>query len=381
VSRKDRTYRIAVLPGDGIGPEVAAEAIRVIDAASQRFGFATDLTEYPVGGAALDAGLDVLPQHTLDGCLAADAVLLGAVGGPRWDDVPVHQRPERALLGLRKELGVFVNLRPVIVPEVVGDASPLRRELVSDVDLVVVRELTGGIYFGASFELPEGEDVEVESAGNVMEYSRAEVERVARQAFELARLRRGRVASVDKANVLAVSRLWRSVVTSLQSREYPDVELEHLYVDNAAMQLVRQPRQFDVILTGNLFGDILSDLAATLPGSLGMLPSASLGGRCGLFEPVHGSAPDIAGTGRANPLAAILSAAMMFESLDEKDVAAAIRTAVSAVLGIGLRTADIVSESTVTVSTSQMGSAVARHVSGELADDQGLLAEQLFSHL
>ena len=381
MSKQDRTYRIAVLPGDGIGPEVVAEAIRVIDAASERFGFAAEATEYPVGGAALDAGLDVLPPATLEACLGSDAVLLGAVGGPRWDDVPVRQRPERALLGLRKELGVFVNLRPVMVPEGVADASPLRTELVSGVDLVVVRELTGGIYFGATFEVPEGEGVEVERAGNVMEYSRMEVERVARQAFELAQSRRSKVTSVDKANVLAVSRLWRSVVASVHAAEYPDGELEHLYVDNAAMQLVRQPRQFDVILTGNLFGDILSDLAATLPGSLGMLPSASLGGRCGLFEPVHGSAPDIAGTGAANPLAAILSAAMLLESLHEMDAATAVRNAVSALLGSGLRTPDMATDDTMAVSTSQMGSAVARHVSGELADDQGLLAEQLFSHL
>jgi 3-isopropylmalate dehydrogenase len=380
VSNEKRKYRVVLLPGDGIGPEVVAEAVRVLEAAS-RFGFGIETSQHPVGGAALDDGLEVLPRATLKACLEADAVLLGAVGGPRWDHAAADQRPERALLGLRKELGVYVNLRPVIVPESIASGSPLRREIVSGVDLVVVRELIGGIYFGASFELPEGGGDTVDHAGNVMEYTRAEIERVARRAFELARIRRNRVTSVDKANVLAVSRLWRSVVTSMHQADYPDVHLEHLYVDNAAMQLVSHPRQFDVVLTGNLFGDILSDLAGTLPGSLGVLPSASLGGRCGLFEPVHGSAPDIAGKGEANPLAAILSVAMMLDSLEETEAAGAIRSAVSSVLAVGLRTPDMASEDTVVVSTAQMGAAVLAYVSGDVAADQGLLAEQLFSHL
>lgn len=382
MSTGKRTYRLALLPGDGIGPEVTREAVRVLVAAADRFRFVVETREYPVGGAALDAGLDVLPAETLAACLDSDAVFLGAVGGPRWDHVAAEQRPERALLGLRKELGVFVNLRPVVVSDSVASASPLRPELVTGVDLVVVRELTGGIYFGASFENPNSQEGPVEHAGNVMEYSRAEVERVAREAFKLARLRRKKVSSVDKANVLAVSRLWRDVVRSVHATEFADVELEHLYVDNAAMQLVRDPRQFDVILTGNLFGDILSDLAGTLPGSLGMLPSASLGGTIGLFEPVHGSAPDIVGTKKANPLAAILSVAMMLDSLHESEASAAVRDAVAGSLAAGLRTADMASAGAHLVTTRQMAAAVARQVAGDsLPADQDLLAEQLYSHL
>ncbi|NNE47541.1 MAG: 3-isopropylmalate dehydrogenase [Rhodothermales bacterium] len=375
-------YRLALLPGDGIGPEVTREAVRVLEAAANRFGFVVETHEHPVGGAALAAGLDVLPAATLEACRNSDAVLLGAVGGPTWDHVSPEQRPERALLGLRKELGVFVNLRPVVVSDSVESASPLRPELVTGVDLVVVRELTGGIYFGASFENPTCDDGRVDQAGNVMEYTRAEVERVAREAFKLARRRRRKVTSVDKANVLGVSRLWRDVVSSVHAAEFADVELQHLYVDNAAMQLVRNPRQFDVILTGNMFGDILSDLAGTLPGSLGMLPSASLGGTTGLFEPVHGSAPDIVGTGKANPLAAILSVVMMLDSLHESDASAAVQIAVAASLAAGLRTADMAKPGAHLVTTRQMGAAVARQVAGDsLPDDQVLLAEQLYSHL
>ncbi len=381
MSTIERRYRVAVLPGDGIGPEVVSQAVRVLEAAAERHGFGTEARYYPVGGAALDAHLDVLPKETLGACLESDAILLGAVGGPQWDDVAPDQRPERALLRLRKELGVFVNLRPVAVLEGASGASPLRSDVVEGVDLVVVRELTGGIYFGASFEMPDGGTDRVESAGNVMEYTRFEIERVARKAFELARQRRGRVTSVDKANVLAVSRLWRAVVSELHASEYDDVALEHLYVDNAAMQLVCQPRAFDVILTGNLFGDILSDLAATLPGSLGMLPSASLGGRHGLFEPVHGSAPEIVGTGTANPLAAILSIAMMLDFLGETEAAETVRAAVTTVLAAGYRTADMETESSRPLATGQMGAAVAASVSGQATDEQDFLAEQLYSHL
>ncbi len=357
----NRSYRIAVLPGDGIGPEVTDEALRVLKAAAVCFEFEFETTSYPVGGAALDAGEEVLPPVTLEACLAADAVLLGAVGGPKWDNVPPDKRPERALLALRKGLGVYANLRPVVVPPGMTSSSPLRAEFVDGTDLIVVRELTGGIYFGESFVERDDAGV-VQRAGNTMLYSREEVERVARTAFEVAVRRSGKVTSVDKANVLDVSRLWRDAVQEVQENEYPDVQLEHLYIDNAAMQLVRRPAQFDVILTANLFGDILSDLSATLVGSLGMLPSASIGGRSGLFEPVHGSAPDIAGEAKANPVGAILSAAMMLDVLGEAEGASSIRRSVTAVLHKGIHTADMRGDEGPST-TVEFGAAVA----GELA--------------
>ena len=351
-----RTLTIALLPGDGVGPEVTAETARVLRAAAEVFGFELATSEHPVGGAGLDAAGDPLPSGTLDACLAADAVFLGAVGGPKWDDVDASSRPERGLLRLRARLGAFANLRPVSVASSMASRSPLREEVVSGTDLLIVRELTGGIYFGTPREKTDTE------AFDTMRYSNTEITRIARVAFEWARRRGGRVASVDKANVLASSMLWRETVTALHAREFSDVELEHFYVDNAAMQIVRDPRHFDVVVTGNLFGDILSDLAATLPGSLGMLPSASVGGRVGMFEPVHGSAPDIAGQGLANPLAAIQSAAMLLDTVGEPDAATAIREAVAHVLSEGPLTPDLGG----TATTSEVGLAVASSIAADL---------------
>ncbi len=363
---KKETYRITLLPGDGIGPEVVREAVRVLDEAAALGGFSFAYAEAPAGGAAIDACGDPLPQEVLDQCLASDAVLLGAVGGPKWDDLRGEMRPESGLLKLRKSLGVFANLRPVAVPAALAEASPLRPETVRDTDMLVVRELTGGIYFGR----PAGREGEgpTEMAYNTMRYSVEEVERVARVAFEWARRRSGRVTSVDKANVLVVSQLWRETVTRLQEAKYPDVALSHMYVDNAAMQLVLNPRQFDVIVTGNLFGDILSDAAATLGGSLGLLPSASVGGKVGLFEPVHGSAPDIAGQGKANPVAAILTAAMMLDELGRPEAANAVRMGVKDALESGARTRDLWREGLHLVSTAEMGDLICRYVTVHLSE-------------
>lgn len=343
-------YHITVLPGDGIGPEVTTEAVRVLTAAAKIGGFAVEVTEHPFGGAAIDATGHPLPDETRAACLASDAVLLGAVGGPRWDSAP--ERPESGLLALRKLLGTFANVRPVAVPGQLVSRSPLRTQIAAGTDLVIVRELTGGIYFGE----PAGITVEdgVRTGVNTMRYDENEIARVARVAFAMARKRSGRVTSVDKANVLAVSRLWREVVTEVHRAEFADIRLDHLYVDNAAMQLIRRPRDFDVIVTGNLFGDILSDLAATLPGSLGMLPSASLGGTAGLFEPVHGSAPDIAGRGLANPAAAILSVAMLLDSLGRDEVASAVRRVTLQTLADDHRTSDLGGSA----STSEVGAAI-----------------------
>lgn len=349
MSSAPRTYSLALLPGDGVGPEVTAEAARVLDACADAFGFGIETSEHPVGGAGLDADNDPLPRATLDACLDADAVFLGAVGGPRWDGVDADLRPERGLLRLRARLGAFANLRPVAVSEALAERSPLRPERVVGTDLLIVRELTGGIYFGQPRERTETE------AYDTMRYSVTEIERIARVAFEWAQKRNGRLTSVDKANVLASSALWRDVVSRVGADEYPDVALEHLYVDNAAMQVVCDPRRFDVVVTGNLFGDVLSDLAATLPGTLGLLPSASLGGRAGLFEPVHGSAPDIAGRGLANPLAAILSAAMLLDAVDEAEAASAVRQAVESVLDDGPLTPDLGGDA----HTDDVGAAVA----------------------
>jgi 3-isopropylmalate dehydrogenase len=293
-----------------------------------------------------------MPQETVDACKASDAVLLGAVGGPKWDELTGAMRPESGLLKIRKELAVFANLRPVAVPESLAASSPLRPEAVVGVDLLTVRELTGGIYFG----LPVGNDGF--EAFNTMRYTVPEIERVARVAFEWARKRRNKVTSVDKANVLEVSRLWRDTVKKLHAAEFSDVELDHMYIDNATMQMVINPRQFDVILTGNIFGDILSDTSATLGGSLGLLPSASLGCGTGLFEPVHGSAPDIAGQGKANPIAMILSTAMMLDDLGEGAAATAIRAGLDAALAKNLRTADLCRSGNTPVSTSEMGAAI-----------------------
>ena len=338
------------------------EALRVLRAAGDVFGFSIHISEHAAGGAAIDQFGSPLPDETLQAALNADAVLLGAVGGPKWDNLDGALRPEAGLLRLRKELGVFANLRPVSVSEELAGGSPLRKEIVAGTDLLIVRELTGGIYFGQ----PRGRNA-VE-AYNTMRYSAGEVERIARVAFEWAGRRRGHVTSVDKANVLDVSRLWRAVVTRVHENEFPHITLDHLYVDNAAMQLVRRPSDFDVVVTGNLFGDILSDLAATLPGSLGLLPSASVGGAVGLFEPVHGSAPDIAGQDKANPVAAILSVAMMLDHLDENDAAAAVRRSVDVVLGEGLRTADVWEEGRRRASTSEFGKRAAELLTRQSAE-------------
>lgn len=347
------SYTIAWLPGDGIGPDVTQAALDVMHALADATGFALDVTKHRIGGAALDADGTPFPNDTQAACANADAVFLGAVGGPKWDDNEGDQRPEAGLLALRKHLGVFVNLRPVTVPDALASASPLREDNVAGTDVMIVRELTGGIYFGK----PRARTPE--AATNAMRYTRDEVARIARVAFRHAQQRSGRVTSVDKANVLEVSQLWRAVVSDVHADEFPEVDLEHLYVDNAAMQLVRRPTTFDVLLTGNLFGDILSDLAATFPGSLGLLPSASLGGDVGLFEPVHGSAPDIVGQGIANPTAALLSGAMLLDDLGEPDAAAALRTGIAAAFDAGLRTADLARDDDAPVSTTAFAAHVA----------------------
>ena len=334
---------VYLLPGDGIGAEVMASAVEVMQEAASRFDCPLHVTDGLVGGAAIDATGTPLPAETLQAARDADAVLLGGVGGPKWDNLPTDQRPEKGLLGLRAELELFANLRPALLFGPLAAASSLKSELVADLDILIIRELTGGIYFGE----PRGVEVRNnERVGfNTLVYSEHEIDRIARVAFDLAGKRGGRVCSVDKANVLEVSQLWREVVTGVHT-DFPQIELSHMYVDNAAMQLVRAPKQFDVIVTGNMFGDILSDVAAMLTGSLGMLPSASLAADgAGLYEPVHGTAPDIAGQGIANPLAMILSVAMMFRySLDQGAIADAIESAVSQVLQEGYRTADVYSD-------------------------------------
>ncbi len=345
--------KIAVLPGDGIGPEIIAQAIRVL----QKLGLPLQLQNAPVGGAGYEASGDPLPAATLKAAKEADAVLFGAVGDPRYDSLPRAKRPEQAILGLRKELGLFANLRPARVHPELAAASSLKPEVVSGLDLLIVRELTGDIYFGE----PKGirQVGETREGFDTMRYSEPEVRRIARVAFEAARKRSKRVCSVDKANVLETSQLWREVVTD-EARAFSDVETTHMYVDNCAMQLVRNPKQFDVIVTGNMFGDILSDEASMLTGSIGMLPSASLDARGkGLYEPIHGTAPDIAGKGVANPLATILSAALMLRhSLGQPGAAERVEGAVSRVLRSGLRTADIHTPATRKVGTKEMGDAV-----------------------
>ncbi len=337
------TARILVLPGDGIGPEVAAQGVRVLEAAARGAGLELAFEEGLIGGASIDEKGVPISDEVLDRARAARAVFLGAVGGPKWDALPFAQRPERGLLRIRKELGLFANLRPATVFPALADASTLRREVVEGIDLLVVRELTGGIYFGE----PRGDALVdgVRESRNTMVYNEIEIARIARVAFEAARLRRKEVTHVHKANVLEVSQLWVTVVEEV-AKDYPDVALHHQLVDSMAMLLLREPRNYDVIVTGNLFGDILSDEAAMITGSLGMLPSASLGeGGVGLYEPVHGSAPDIAGKDAANPLAAILSAAMLLQhSLGAPEPAERIRAAVAAVLDDGYRTIDLVAD-------------------------------------
>lgn len=351
------SHRILVLPGDGIGPEITAEAVKILNACRDT-GLDISLEEGLVGGAGYDAHGEPLPAETLDKARAADAILLGAVGGPKWDKLEdISKRPERGLLGLRKNLNLFGNLRPAILYPQLAKASSLKPEVVSGLDIMIVRELTGGIYFGQPRGIEERDGQRV--GFNTYVYSESEIERIGRVAFEMAQKRGKKLCSVDKANVLEVTMLWREVMEHLAS-DYPDVELSHMYVDNAAMQLVRAPKQFDVIVTGNMFGDILSDAAAMLTGSIGMLPSASLNERGqGMYEPCHGSAPDIAGQGLANPLATILSVAMMLRySLNESALAARIERAVGTVLDDGLRTADIAYPGTRQVSTAEVGDAV-----------------------
>ena len=347
---------IAVLAGDGIGPAVVAEAVKTLEAVAGRFDHHFSYREAPMGGRAIDEFGDPLPEETLELCRASDAVLMGAVGGPKWSDPTMRVRPEQGLLRLRQELGLFANLRPVRVYPALAEASPLRKELLEGVDLLVVRELTGGIYFGERREAGEDDP----TAYDTMAYHRDEVARIAHTAFRLAQGREGRVASVDKANVLASSRLWRRVVAEIASG-YPDVKLEHVLVDAAAMRLIRQPASFDVVVTANMFGDILTDEASVLGGSMGMLPSASVStGPFGVYEPIHGSAPDIAGRGVANPLGTILSAAMLLRhSLGLEDEAKAVEAAVEGVLEDGYRTQDIAGRGEGVIGTEEMGDLVA----------------------
>lgn len=355
-------YKIAVIPGDGIGPEVIAEAIKVLDATGKKFGHHFEYEYLLAGGAAIDAAGRCLPDETVEKAKNSDAVLLGAVGGPKWDALPGEQRPEKALLGLRKALGLFANLRPAMMFDELKDACPLKEEKVEGgLDLMVVRELTGGIYFGERGTKDAGEMGQ--AAYDVELYSEKEVERVAEIAFDMAMKRNKKVTSVDKANVLESSRLWRKTVAEVAER-YPEVTLENFYVDNAAMQLVYRPKQFDVIVTSNIFGDILSDEASMITGSIGMLPSASLAeGAFGMYEPVHGSAPDIAGTGKANPMATVLSAAMMLRyTFGLGTEALAIENAVKQVLSEGYRTPDIMTEGRELVTTSEAGDLIAARI-------------------
>ena len=355
-------YKIAVIPGDGIGPDVTAQAVRALQAVGERFGHAFSFEYALAGGCAIDACGTPLPDETMEVCQASDAVLLGAVGGPKWDVGPSgDHRPEKALLGLRGGLSLFANLRPAILYDELSDACPLKPRLVEGgLDVLVVRELTGGLYFGAR---GHQETASGESAYDTMVYSDFEVERVARRAFEAAMVRRNHITSVDKANILDTSRLWRRTVERV-AKDYPEVTVDHLYVDNAAMQLVVRPKQFDVILSENTFGDILSDIASVITGSIGMLPSASLGiDSFGLYEPVHGSAPDIAGQDKANPIATILSAAMMLKySFNLSAESDAIENAVSSVLAAGYRTGDIMSAGKKLVGTVGMGDLIVQAI-------------------
>ena len=354
-------YKIAVVAGDGIGPEITAEAVKVLKKIGGKYGHSFIFDEVCAGGVAIDKYGEPLPGESLDRCKNSDAVLLGAVGGPKWDGAEGSKRPERALLGIREGLGLYVNLRPAIMHKALSDACPLKKEITGDsFDIMIVRELTGGIYFG---ERGYREGKYGHEAYDVETYSEYEVERIARFAFEAAMKRNKRLTSVDKANVLESSRLWRKTVTEV-AKEYPEVELIHMYVDNAAMQLVRNPRQFDVIVTSNMFGDILSDEASQITGSIGMLPSASIGkANPGMYEPIHGSAPDIAGENIANPIATILSVAMMLRySFNLGREAEDIEQAVSKVLDKGLRTPDIMSEGKVLVGTKEMGDAICEEI-------------------
>jgi len=351
----NKKNNILVLPGDGIGPEVCNEAIKVINHLNDIYKLDILIEEFAVGGSAYEEFGNPLPEDTLKAAKEADAILLGAVGGPKWDNIDYELRPERALLGLRAELDLFANLRPAILSKYLSDSSSLKSDKVQDLNLLIVRELTGGIYFGE----PRGRSKSGDSAFNTMIYSKTEIRRIGRIAYEAAQKRNKNLCSVDKANVLEVSVLWREVISQL-SEEYPDVELSHMLVDNAAMQLVRDPKQFDVIVTGNLFGDILSDIAAMLTGSIGMLPSASLNSENkGMYEPVHGSAPDISGKELANPIAAILSVAMMLKySFNMNEASSAIENSIQEVLSEGYRTYDLEGSEKNKLSTSEMGNKI-----------------------
>jgi len=352
-----KNYKITLIKGDGIGPEIVDEAVKVLDAVASCSGFNFDYDEALMGGIAYDITGDPLPQETISKSLNSDAVLFGAIGGEKWDALPREKRPESGLLRFRKELGVYANLRPAVVYDELINASSLKPEIIKGVDIMVVRELIGGIYFGE----PKGR---TEDKGwNTMVYTRDEIVRIAHHAFKIAMKREKRVCSIDKANVLDVSQLWRDVVTEV-SAEYPEVELSHMYVDNAAMQLVLNPKQFDVMLTGNIFGDILSDEASMLCGSIGLLPSASVGDKIGVYEPIHGSAPDIAGQGIANPIATISSASMMLRyALGEIEAADKIDAAIKKALSEGYRTGDLAQfDAKEVCSTSEMGSIIANYI-------------------
>ncbi len=355
MSAKPRKHKIALLPGDGIGPEVTEQAIKVLDAVSDRFGHLFEYCHGDVGAIAIERHGDPLPEETLEACMNAEAVLFGAIGDPKYDNNPAaHIRPEQGLLRLRKSLGLFANLRPVKTYQQLLHLSPLREPIVQGVDFVIYRELTGGIYFGDKGRTEDGL-----AAYDHCNYHRAEIERIAHLAFRQARERRGKVTLVDKANVLETSRLWRAAVQEL-AQEYPDIQLEQLFVDNAAMQLIQNPRQFDVILTSNMFGDILSDAASVLPGSLGLLPSASIGAQASLFEPVHGSYPQAAGQDIANPMAAILSAAMMLDQLGMPEAGTAVRLTVQHVLEKGIGTPEL--QPAISYGCSQIGDLIAHLV-------------------
>lgn len=352
-------YKIAVLKGDGIGPDIVEQAIKVLDKVGTKFGHGFNYTEALIGGAAIDATGKSLPEATVEVCKASDSVLLGAVGGPKWDNIGGGDRPEKGLLGIREELGLFANIRPAVMYKELKDACPLKDEIVGEdgIDIVVVRELTGGIYFGA-----RGEGVDPELGPyryDTMQYAEKEVERIAINAFDIAMKRGKKVTSIDKANVLDSSKLWRGVIERV-AKDYPEVTVDHLYVDNAAMQLVINPKQFDVIVTGNMFGDIISDEASMITGSIGMLPSASLSAsKLGMYEPIHGSAPDIAGQDKANPIATILSVAMMLRyAFDLDEEADAVEAAVASVLADGYRTGDIMSPGCKQVGTIEMGALI-----------------------
>lgn len=353
-----KTYNISIIKGDGIGPEIVDEAIKVLDAVAAIEGFSLNYSDYLMGGAAIDVLGVPLPQETLEGCKKSDAILFGAIGGEKWDNLPREKRPETGLLQIRKELGLYANLRPTKVYDSLLNASTIKEDILRGVDLLVVRELTGGIYFG------EPRAKEEDRAYNTMIYTKDEIRQIAKVAFNSAMKRGKKVCSVDKANVLEVSQLWREVVEDI-AKDYPEVSLSHMYIDNAAMQLIRNPKQFDVILTGNIFGDILSDEASMVSGSIGLLPSASIGGKVGLYEPIHGSAPDIAGQGIANPMATILSASMMLRyALDEQSAADKIDDAIDRVLKDGYRTKDLSSFGAKEVcSTSEIGSIIASYIS------------------